>query len=141
MPTNNKPRGSRGKRKQQTNTHIPARPLEEVHKRLQRAITKSTELNQLAVVGRLDQTAYPGASSSDTPPATQQEQPQTGVIRVSVESDSDHPLSPSGEGSDTGEGTLLVGDSNTQNSNPYPDHTVERENRPDGRVVVRVRLA
>ena len=83
-------RGSRGKRseKYKQHTQLLSRSAEADQSRLQKAIKRSTELNQLS-----------GASSSITLPAEQQEQTTpSGVIPVSIDSDSDQALSPSGEG-------------------------------------------
>ena len=108
MPNNNRKRGTRGKRseKHKQHTQLLSRSAEADQSRLQKAIKRSTELNQLSGASSSD---YPPAdlqeqprteaSGFTAPPADQQEKPQTGVTWVSIESDSDHLFSPSAEGS------------------------------------------
>ena len=149
MPSNNKPRGTRGKRKEHS-THNPARPPQEQIARLQKAITKRTEH-----IARLDQattkrsernpvsdlpgqTTSASASGTDAPPADQQELIQKGVTFVSVESDSDHSLSDEGTGTSDGASFLNGPIETTTINHPTPHHTVEHKTAPDGRLIIRV---
>ena len=100
MPNNNRSRGSRGKRLKtkhaERETH---RPAQQQALRLQEAITKRFRRNPLWCE-EPDSAQAPGASSSTTLPADEQEQTTpSGVIPVSIDSDSDQALSPSEEGS------------------------------------------
>ena len=119
MPHGKKPRGTRGKRKTH-DTHRPNRPLEEETTRLQQAITKRTKRYPESDVP--SQTTSASASRTDATPLTQE-----GVVRVSVNSDSDQ--SPSEEGSGTEEGF---------DTTP-PPHSVESETR-DGRIIIKVQI-
>ena len=120
MPStkNPKSRGARGKKtkeKKQKNNNLP-RSSEADLRRLQKAISRSTELNRENSVTADSQ--RPGASSSTTLPAEQQDNTPVGVVRVSLDSDSDHALSSSSEDSDAKAGTTTVSDpahTNTQN--------------------------
>ena len=95
MPTQrSEKRGVRGKRKK--NREL-SRPAEQQATRLQQAINKRLTRNTLWCT-EPNSACAPGASSSTTLPAEQQEQAPTGVTYVSVESDSDNALSPSQEG-------------------------------------------
>ena len=99
MPTTQRrARTKRGKRKLDKNEL--ARPAEEQALRLQEAITKRITRNPPS--GPTDQTLSSEASGFTAPPADSQGQAPSGVTFVSVESDSDCPLSPSNsEGADT----------------------------------------
>ena len=107
MPNNNRSRGSRGKRIKtkhaERETH---RPAQQQALRLQEAITKRFRRNPLWCE-EPDSAQAPGASSSTTLPADEQEQTTpSGVIKVSIDSDSDCPVCPSEEGSLSGESSF-----------------------------------
>ena len=99
MPTTQRrARTKRGKRKLDKNEL--ARPAEEQALRLQEAITKRITRNPPS--GPTDQTLSGEAPGFTVPPADSQGQAPSGVTFVSIESDSDCPLSPSNsEGADT----------------------------------------
>ena len=126
----NKSRGSRGKRKQKQ-THIPTRPLEEVQHRLQKAITKSTALNQSQSTAASSNAASLPADAGDRGSDSELLHTPAGVIHVSDESDSDGISIPSDSEGVNAEPTTTI-------TYPTPYHKVETTNVPDGRITTKI---
>ena len=141
MPTNNRTRGCRGKRKQKP-PHTPARPLQEEINRLQQAVDKSTKLNHIASLSSQAEGSAHSSSAAALPADAGeayrgsdsellQDTTPPGVVHVSVESDSDNISIPSdSEGVDT---------ANTPTTTyPTPYHKVEKSIAPDGRTITKI---
>ena len=117
MPTNNRPRGKRGKRKGTPHNLEHRRPAEEQAARLNKAIARSIEL-----------TPFTAAPSDAALPAEAGDPPvPTGVTHVSLNSDSDNNLSDSDPEPSTNPYTPII-------TYPTPYHRVETTKHPDGRI-------
>ena len=134
----------RGKRKQKDNKHTPTRPLDEECRRLQQAITKSISLNSLPSLSQQAEgsTSLPSAASPSTPPAeageagggSVSELPK--VIPVSIDSDSDHPLSDA-ESSPFEEDKLIA---NPSTIVPPTELSLTTKTASDGRIISTISL-
>ena len=135
----NHTRGNRGKRTTKPKERESARPAEEQAHRLQQAITKRLVRNPLLSRSPVEETPFDaGASSSGAPPADSQEHRTTGVVHVSLDSESDISLPPSDEGSDTGTTAGITAEASTETTTtttPTPYHTVTTTRVSDGRLV------
>ena len=107
MPHGSSKRGKRGKRINNTERverqELLTRSAEADQDRLERAISKRLkhiECLERNLAGTSNQSGNTGASSSNTVTAGASSAYESGVTRVSVESDSDHPLSSEEEGSE-----------------------------------------
>ena len=136
MPHGSKVRGSRGKRSQKQKQHNQqlTRSAEADQSRLQRAIHKSTKLNQAQGSASSSSAAALPADAGETHRGSDSELLQDttppGVVHVSVESDSDNISIPSdSEGVDT---------ANTSITFPTPYHKVEKSIAPDGRTITKI---
>ena len=116
--------------------------------RLEKAISKRLQhipCCEGQPAGTTHQPACAGASSSDAAPADPQEATPDGVIKVSVDSDSDCAIPPSDEGqlsdesSDTQVGVSSV--SGPADHKPVPQHSFEERTAPDGRLIIKVSLS
>ena len=108
--------------------------------RLGRSAALGTELNQQAVIGQSDEAISTGASSSNIPPADSQEKTPTGVVQVSLDSESDQALSPPEEGSSSDEDLATQPGATSSTTRAYPEHTLQQKTLPDGRVIYKVSL-
>ena len=140
MPTNNKARGRRGKRTNKP-THHPTRPLQEEINRLQQAVDKSTKLNHIASLSSQAEGSAHSSSAAALPADAGetyrgsdsellQDTTPSGVVHVSVDSDSDHPFSPTEPNTYTPTITY-----------PTPYHKVETTTVPDGRIITKVTVS
>ena len=122
MPHGRKVRGSRGKRntKQQHHHQQLTRSAPADQHRLIQAVALSTELNKSTAAS--PNAALP-AEAGDPPVPT-------GVIQVSLDSDSDHNLSNSDSEPSTYKRTTIT--------YPTPYHRVETTKHPDGRITFHI---
>ena len=114
MPHGGKQHGSRGKSKDNTKrreqTELLTRSAEADQDRLERAISKRLkhiECLERNLAGTSNQSGNTGASSSNTVTPGASSAYESGVTRVSVESDSDHPLSSEEEGPEARQDSLV----------------------------------